>query len=99
MAKETRPPNAAGAGATLLEDGVPGWELEWARRNDEVEDVAERNKRYGLVHTVERVGDEYLVKVHFPEKVPNCPQKFRLGLPDRIPDYAYDLQVEGRVLK
>ncbi len=99
MAEENKAPGAAGTGATLLEDGVPGWELEWARRKDEIEDVAERNKRYGLVHTVERVGDEYLVKVHFPERVPNCPQKFQLGLPDRMPDYAYDVEVDGRVMK
>jgi electron transport complex protein RnfB len=83
----------------LLDEGIPGWELEWARHKDEVEDLSERNKRYGLVHTVERSGDEYLIKVFFPERIPNCGQKFMLGLPDRMPDYAYDVVIEGRVMK
>lgn len=91
---------AAGAAGTALEEGVPGWELEWARHKDDVEELTERNKRYGLVHTVARSGDEYLIRLWFPEKIPNCPQKFMLGLPDRMPAYRYDIElVEGRVLK
>jgi ferredoxin len=85
--------------ATLLADGAPGWEVEWARRKDEIEEVTERNKRYGLVHSVERAGDEYIVRLYFPESTPNCPQKYMLGLPDRMPDYTFEVQAEGRVLK
>ena len=91
---------AGTAGSTAVLDGAPGWELEWARRKDDVEDQTERNKRYGLVHTVERTGDEYMIRLSFPEQIPNCPQKYMLALPDRMPEYTYDIElVDGRVLK
>ncbi len=100
MAQDPKGTGAPGAAAgALLEEGVPGWELEWARRKDEAEDLSERNKRYGLVHAIERTGDEYVVKLYFPERVPNCPQKYMLGLQDRMPDYKFEVQLEGRILK
>lgn len=99
MPDDPKTPGAGAAVATPPDEGVPGWEDTWARHKEEPEDLVERNTRYGLVHSAERVGREYLVRLRFPEKVPNCPDKYRLGLSDPMPDYAFAVEVDGRVVK
>jgi ferredoxin len=51
----------------------------------------ERERRYGNVYTVEDRGEAYLVRIEFPQKVPDVGVPGRSELPDEMPDYDYDL--------
>lgn len=51
----------------------------------------ERERRYGNVYTVEDRGSAYLLKMEFPQRVPDVDVPGRSELPDQMPDYDYDL--------
>lgn len=54
-------------------------------------DKMERERRYGNVYTIEDWGSVYFLRIEFPRKVPDIGLPARIGLPDEMPDYDYDL--------
>lgn len=54
----------------------------------------ERERRYGNVYTIEDCGAAYLLRMEFPQKVPDVGVPGRSELPDEMPDYDYDLMVK-----
>lgn len=54
-------------------------------------DKMERERRYGNVYTIEDWGSVYFLHIEFPKKVPDIGLPVRIGLPDEMPDYDYDL--------
>lgn len=71
------------------------WRERWAAVKDQPEDQWERMKRYGMASSFSDQGDHYLWKFDMPAKVPNHELKFKLGLPEEMPDYSYQVQVNG----
>lgn len=63
----------------------------------EFEEKKERERRYGEVYTLEPHSNGYLLRLEFPRRVPPSAQKEEMGIPDEMPDYDYDLSLEGRV--
>lgn len=77
------------------------WEVRWAEaRARGEESYWERMKRYGNASTIEESPTQYFLRVALPERVPDHPMKYRWNLPDKMPDYKFDihLEKEGRVL-
>jgi hypothetical protein len=62
-------------------------------------DKLERERRYGNVYTVEDRGDAFLVRLEFPRWMPDIGIAKRENLPDEMPDYDYDLELEDGQLK
>ena len=62
-------------------------------------DKLERERRYGNVYTVEDRGDAFLVRLEFPRRMPDIGIAKRENLPDEMPDYDYDLELEDGQLK
>lgn len=58
----------------------------------------ERRKRYGYANKVEETADTYKIKMFFPTIVPPGPLTDKLGLPREMPDYEYDIAIEGMSL-
>ncbi len=54
-------------------------------------DKMERERRYGNVYTIEDWGSVYFLRIEFPRKVPDIGLPVRIGVPDEMPDYDYDL--------
>jgi len=90
---ELPPPEEVGK----LEE-VPGWELEWARWRGVEEDVVERDRRYGRDYTIEEREGHVLVTYRFPTRVPAVQNRFKYGLPDKMPLYRSHVQLTGRTL-
>lgn len=59
------------------------------------EDKTERERRYGEVYTLTERNNGYLLRLEFPRSVPKSAQKEEMGIPDAMPDYDYDLALEG----
>ena len=57
-------------------------------------DKLERERRYGNAYTVEDRGGAFLVKMEFPRAMPDIGIAKRDQLPDELPDYDYDLQLQ-----
>ncbi len=81
-----------------LEDTRP-WEIRWAEVKDLEENEWERLKRYGLASSVNETVDQYILRFAMPETVPNHPYKFKWGLPNKMPDYKIDVDLNGTLLK
>ena len=81
-----------------LEDNRP-WEVRWAEVRDQSEPEWERMKRYGLAYTIDETPDKIYVRFAMPALVPNHKFKFKWGLPNKMPDYKIDINLEGRRLK
>jgi len=77
---------------------VPGWELEWARWRGVEEDVLERDRRYGRDYTVEEREGHVFVAYNFPTRVPAVQNRFKYGLPEKMPLYRSHVQLSGRTL-
>lgn len=77
--------------AAPLEDQGP-WEERWARARNHQDSQWEIMKRYGMAAAVTDNGDRFVIKVEFPEKTPHHILKFKLGLPDLMPDYNYEVK-------
>ena len=90
---ELPPPEEVGK----LEE-VPGWELEWARWRGVEEDVVERDRRYGRDYSIEEHEGYVEVTYRFPTKVPAVQNRFKFGLPDKMPLYRSHVQLTGRTL-
>jgi hypothetical protein len=59
------------------------------------DDKVERARRYGEVYKLEDRDDAYLLRLEFPTRVPPSSLRDHLSLPDEMPDYDYELSVQG----
>jgi ferredoxin len=59
------------------------------------DDKVERARRYGEVYKLEDRDDAYLLRLEFPRQVPPSSLRDHLSLPDEMPDYDYELSVQG----
>ena len=72
---------------------VPGAvELEGAIYTD---DIKERYRRYGMVNQVSEMADYYRIEIEFPRWVPNSAAKKMYELPDRMPNYDYEVHLSS----
>ena len=72
------------------------WEVRWAETKAKGdESYWERMKRYGMATSLEETPTQYLMKVALPDKVPEHPMKYRWNLPQKMPDYKFDVHLEG----
>lgn len=62
------------------------------------EDTRERYRRYGMMHRFKTTADRYIIEVEFPRWVPDSEYKKEHNLPDLMPDYAYQVHLEGNIL-
>ncbi len=59
----------------------------------------ERERRYGHAYTVEDLGTAYHLRLEFPTQVPRLGIAMAPKLPERMPDYDYDLLLkEGQLI-
>jgi hypothetical protein len=58
----------------------------------------ERKKRYGFVNRMVETETNYQIKMYFPSIIPPSDIGAKLGLPDEMPDYAYDITLEEGML-
>jgi Fe-S-cluster-containing hydrogenase component 2 len=58
------------------------------------DDKLERERRYGNAYTVEDRGGAFLVRMEFPRSLPDIGIAKREQLPDELPDYDYDLELQ-----
>lgn len=59
----------------------------------------ERERRYGHAYTVEDLGKAYHLRLEFPTQVPRLGIAMAQRLPERMPDYDYDLLLkEGQLI-
>ena len=91
-------PPAIGPGGLLQE--AAGWEAEWTRHAQEKDSERERESRYGRIFTTTEDEENGLstVRIEFPKKVPNVRDKFRFGLPEKMPRYTTKTHLEGNRL-
>ena len=59
------------------------------------DDVRERYRRYGMVNRVTEKANHYEVEIEFPRWVPNSVGKEEYNLPDRMPDYTYEIHLSS----
>lgn len=59
------------------------------------DDITERYRRYGMVNRVLELADHYRIEIEFPRWVPNSSAKETYELPDRMPDYAYEVYLSS----
>src|SRR5688572_7697461 len=77
---------------------VPGWELEWARWRGVEEDEVERDRRYGRDYTIEENEGHIFVRYRFPTRVPAVQNRFKYGLPEKMPLYRSHVQLTDKTL-
>lgn len=84
--------------ALVVEPSVPRTTLPGAVQTDGeiyADDVRERYRRYGMVNRITEAADYYRVEIEFPRWVPNSVAKKEHELPDRMPDYAYEIHLSA----
>ena len=59
------------------------------------DDVRERYRRYGMVNRITEKANHYEVEIEFPRWVPNSVGKEEYNLPDRMPDYTYEIHLSS----
>ncbi len=59
------------------------------------DDKTERERRYGEVYRIEDLSGGYFLRLEFPTRVPSSSLGEELGLPDRMPDYDYDIALQN----
>ena len=59
------------------------------------DDVRERYRRYGMINRVTEMANHYQVEIEFPRWVPNSVVKEENDLPDRMPDYDYEINLSS----
>jgi NAD-dependent dihydropyrimidine dehydrogenase PreA subunit len=62
------------------------------------EDTRERYRRYGMLHRFNEQADRYIIEIEFPRWVPDCEYKKEYNLPDLMPDYTYEISLDGNTL-
>jgi ferredoxin len=65
-------------------------------RSDHFDDKIERERRYGQVFRLHTDVNGYLLELEFPRKTPNSVIREELGIGDEMPDYDYDLSLQGK---
>ncbi len=58
----------------------------------------ERRKRYGFVNKFEEDDEAYRITMYFPTIVPPCDLRTKLGIPEEMPDYEYDVSLDADTL-
>lgn len=97
--KKSQAEEAVDAGP--VEDTRP-WQIRWEEAKGRgPEAYWERMKRYGMATTLEETAGQYLFRVALPEFVPDHPMKYRWNLPNKMPDYKFDVQLgkDGRSVR
>ena len=59
------------------------------------DDIKERYRRYGMVNQVAEMADYYRIEIEFPRWVPNSAAKKTYELPDRMPNYDYEVHLSS----
>ncbi len=59
------------------------------------DDIKERYRRYGMINQVSEMADYYRIEIEFPRWVPHSSMKETYGLPDRLPDYDYEVHLSS----
>jgi len=59
------------------------------------DDVRERYRRYGMLNRITEKANHYEVEIEFPRWVPNSVSKEEHNLPDRMPDYTYEVNLSS----
>ncbi len=62
------------------------------------DDKLERDRRYGTVYTVAEYANAYLVRLEMPRLLPQSSLKRLWNLPDKMPDYDYNMMLTDSVL-
>ena len=62
------------------------------------DDFRERYRRYGMVNRVQEASDYYQIEIEFPRWVPDSVYKKQFDLPDRMPDYTYQVDLQNDTL-
>lgn len=75
-----------------LEDQGP-WEERWAAVKHLKDSQWEIMKRYGMAATVADEAKRYVIKMEFPQTTPIHILKYQMGLPDKMPDYEYKVEL------
>lgn len=61
----------------------------------EFDEKTERSRRYGEAYSVEEESNAYLLRLEFPRRVPVSARKRELDIGDEMPDYEYELSLQG----
>ncbi|MBI2067798.1 MAG: ferredoxin [Deltaproteobacteria bacterium] len=70
------------------------WEVRWAEAEKRgSEPYWERMKRYGQAYSVEETPSQYHFRFSLPTFVPEHPLKYKMNLPNKMPDYKFDIQM------
>lgn len=73
------------------------WEIRWAEAQKRgAETYWERMKRYGMASSMEETLDKYFVRVALPDRVPDHALKYKWNLPEKMPDYKFDIQLQDK---
>jgi len=75
-----------------LEDLGP-WEDRWERVKHQTESKWEVMKRYGMAAILSEEKDRYIIRMQFPEKAPLHIMTYKMGLPDQMPEYKYEVEL------
>ncbi len=59
------------------------------------DDIKERYRRYGMINQVSEMADYYRIEIEFPRWVPHSSMKEEYSLPDRLPDYDYEVHLSS----
>jgi hypothetical protein len=62
------------------------------------DEKTERDRRYGTVYSVIECANAYLVGLELPRRIPASSLKELWKLPDEMPDYDYNISLDGQVL-
>lgn len=63
--------------------------------SSEFDEKTERSRRYGEAYSVEEESNAYLLRLEFPRRVPVSALKREMGIGDAMPDYEYELSLQG----
>jgi ferredoxin len=81
------------AGRRSVQSGV-GFDGFYAGR-EPFDEKLERARRYGEVYRLEERDDAYVLRLEFPRRVPPSSLGDHFGLPTEMPDYDYEVGLEG----
>ena len=62
------------------------------------DDLRERYRRYGMINHIQETSDYYQIEIEFPRWVPDSVYKKQFDLPDRMPDYTYQIDLQNDTL-
>ena len=75
------------------EDTRP-WSVRWAEAQAKgPESYWDRMKRYGLATSLEETPEQFMIRFALPNKTPDHPLKYKWNLPEKMPDYKFDIHL------